>query len=242
VREVKFNLPAGFEEEIKKAGDEHIKFVTSNDHVLVPFGEYGADFIKGKKLSPDAYCQMAFQLAYYRRYGKAASTYESCSTKHYLAGRTETIRSVTDASLLFCQSFDDAAVAKDKKIELLKNACNAHVERAKLAQVGLGVDRHLYALRHLAQMLNAQKGTPIPAIFTDPGYATLSTSVISTSNLGTVPSLKLFGFGAVCSQGYGFGYMINKNDIPITISSWQKDTKGMKDLLVNSLTDMKKLF
>ena len=48
---------------------------------------------------------------------------------------------------------------------------------------------------------------PIPSIFTDPGYATLGHSTLSTSNCGN-PCLRLFGFGAVVPDGFGIGYII----------------------------------
>lgn len=44
----------------------------------------------------------------------------------------------------------------------------------------------------------------VPAIFTDPGYNLLGTSVLSTSNCGN-PALRLFGFGPVTPEGYGIG-------------------------------------
>lgn len=236
-RELRLNLTRAMDAEIVEAGKKHIEFVNSNDHVLASFTDFGGDFIKQSKISPDGFVQMAYQLAYYRRYGKNASTYESCSTKNFLAGRTETIRSVTDESADLCRSFDKSG--KDDRARLLRAAAAAHVERAKLAQQGLGVDRHLYALRHLAEKKAEQDGSSVPLIFKDKGYPTLSTSVLSTSNLGSVPSLKVFGFGAVCEQGYGFGYGINPEDIPLTISSWKKDTQGMKDLVHQALNDFK---
>jgi carnitine O-acetyltransferase len=50
----------------------------------------------------------------------------------------------------------------------------------------------------------------MPVIFTDPGWATLGTSILSTSNCGN-PALRLFGFGPVTADGYGIGYT-NKED------------------------------
>ena len=40
-------------------------------------------------MSPDAYAQMAIQLAYYRLKGTVRATYESAQTRKFLAGRTE---------------------------------------------------------------------------------------------------------------------------------------------------------
>ena len=50
----------------------------------------------------------------------------------------------------------------------------------------------------------AKEQPKIPAIFTDPGYNLLGTSVLSTSNCGN-PALRLFGFGPVTPEGYGIG-------------------------------------
>ena len=44
-------------------------------------------------MSPDAFIQIAMQMAYYKdSNGKFALTYESCMTRLYLHGRTETVR------------------------------------------------------------------------------------------------------------------------------------------------------
>jgi len=75
--------------------------------------------------------------------------------------------------------------------------------------------RHFYAMHSLIQRdINSPHNTPsgsspkeklkVPEIFTDPGYSTLGTSVLSTSNCGN-PALRLFGFGPVTPEGYGIG-------------------------------------
>ena len=55
---------------------------------------------------------------------------------------------------------------------------------------------------------------PLPAIFTDPGWQTLSTSILSTSNCGN-PALRLFGFGPVAADGYGIGYIIKDDGVSV---------------------------
>ncbi len=67
------------------------------------------------KLSPDAFVQMALQLAYYRQYGEPCPTYESASTRGFLHGRTETVRSCSVDSVTFTKAFDD----KDIKVSYL---------------------------------------------------------------------------------------------------------------------------
>lgn len=93
----------------------------------------------------------------------------------------------------------------------------------------MGQDRHLYALqcllqREIAGNLDPKPDDPLPAshdqngkqtmpsIFTDPGWALLSTSILSTSNCGN-PALRLFGFGPVAADGYGIGYIIKEDGI-----------------------------
>lgn len=55
---------------------------------------------------------MALQLAYYRRQGGPCPTYESASTRGFLHGRTETVRSCSIDSVAFTKAFDD----KDFKV------------------------------------------------------------------------------------------------------------------------------
>jgi carnitine O-acetyltransferase len=89
--------------------------------------------------------------------------------------------------------------------------------------------RHLYALycllqRELAGELDPSPEDPIPkppaskmpAIFTDPGWRILNTSILSTSNCGN-PALRLFGFGPVAADGYGIGYIIKEDGISVQV-------------------------
>jgi carnitine O-acetyltransferase len=63
------------------------------------------------RTSPDATVQMALQLAFYRIHGRPCPTYESASTRLFLHGRTETVRSCSIESLAFTKGFDDPSVS-----------------------------------------------------------------------------------------------------------------------------------
>lgn len=84
-----------------------------NDHQLanLVFGDYGKGLIKKFGVSPDAFVQMAIQLAYYKMYGTCRPTYESSQTRKYAFGRTETTRSVSNESVAWVKIMNsDAAV------------------------------------------------------------------------------------------------------------------------------------
>jgi carnitine O-acetyltransferase len=59
------------------------------------------------KLSPDAYVQMVLQLAYYRLHGKWTATYETASTRQFLYGRTDCIRTCSMDAVNFVKTFCD---------------------------------------------------------------------------------------------------------------------------------------
>lgn len=126
------------------------------------------------------------------------------------------------------QTFYADNTSIDEKVAALRKACDHHVKLTRECAQGLGQDRHLYALYCLLQReLNGSlevsaddpapkpvPSTQLPAIFTDPGWPTLSTSILSTSNCGN-PALRLFGFGPVAAEGFGIGYIIKEDGISV---------------------------
>lgn len=64
----------------------------------------------------------------------------------------------------------------------------------------------------------------IPALFADPGWERVNTTIISTSNCGN-PSLRQFGFGPTSGDGFGIGYIIKDGSVSICASSKHRQTK-----------------
>lgn len=56
---------------------------------------YHRAYFRLARLSPDAYVQMALQLAWYKLCGEFTAVYETVLTRLFDRGRTETIRSYT---------------------------------------------------------------------------------------------------------------------------------------------------
>ena len=65
-------------------------------------------------------CQFAFQLGYYRLFGKVVATYESANTAAFKHGRTETIRPATMETLNCTKAFLDNNVSFEERYKLLK--------------------------------------------------------------------------------------------------------------------------
>ena len=119
--------------------------IGQNEFQCLDFKGFGKNFITSAGLSPDAFVQMAFQAAYFGLYGRIDCTYEPAMTKVFLHGRTEAIRTVTDESVQFVQSFW-ADNPPEEKIEALRRACQKHTLNTKESAKAEGCDRHLYAL------------------------------------------------------------------------------------------------
>lgn len=77
------------------------------DFYVYRFKGFGKDFIKSCKCSPDAFIQLAMQLAYYRLYGHLVATYESAGTRRFLLGRVDCIRSASVEALKWVQSMTE---------------------------------------------------------------------------------------------------------------------------------------
>eukprot|EP01117_Protostelium_nocturnum_P012641 TRINITY_DN4651_c0_g1_i1.p1 TRINITY_DN4651_c0_g1~~TRINITY_DN4651_c0_g1_i1.p1 ORF type:complete len:744 (-),score=195.84 TRINITY_DN4651_c0_g1_i1:63-2294(-) len=220
VDRLSFRLNSKIEDDIETAYEHFRSSIALNDTATLNFERYGGQFMKDNNMSPDAYVQIALQLAYYKLFGEPGATYESASTKQFLHGRTETVRAVSNESVAFCKEAQAPLLARTHgkdQLKLLRDACNSHTSYMREAKEGRGVDRHLFGLRLLAECAQSQDKFPVPKIFTDPAYSKSSHWKLSTSHCGSL-SLALFGFGPVVLDGFGIGYMIKNNTISFNIT------------------------
>ncbi|KDR82095.1 hypothetical protein GALMADRAFT_240586 [Galerina marginata CBS 339.88] len=265
-KKLEWNLTPELRAGVRFAETRISDLICQNDCQALEFKGYGKNFITSHGLSPDAFVQMAFQAAHFGLYGRVECVYEPAMTKAFLHGRTEAIRSVQPASVNFTKTFYSEATPS-QKVAALRKACESHVKLTKDCSKGLGQDRHLYAMYCLIQRQlhnkpepepngitqrsppsspspspspNSYKVTKMPAIFTDQGWATLGTSILSTSNCGN-PALRLFGFGPVAADGYGIGYIIKEDGISVCASSKHLQTRRFLDTLKSYLLEMQRL-
>jgi hypothetical protein len=225
-------------EDVKKAEEHFASFSGNLNSEYLVYENFAKNNCKQWKLSPDGIAQMALQLAFYRTHGKIAPTYESCSTRSFHHGRTETIRSATPAAEAFVKSVETGVAATTQR-ELMSAAVSRHVEMAKTAQKGLGMDRHLTALNSIA----SQNGIS-SEFLASPVRAESTNFLISSSNV-TMPFLQYFSFGAVVPHGYGVGYLLHNKSINVSLSNYKdsgmSDGKKFKKAIEDSLDTIKAL-
>uniref|UniRef100_Q92523-4 Isoform 4 of Carnitine O-palmitoyltransferase 1, muscle isoform n=1 Tax=Homo sapiens TaxID=9606 RepID=Q92523-4 len=188
------------------------------------FLPFGKGLIKKCRTSPDAFVQIALQLAHFRDRGKFCLTYEASMTRMFREGRTETVRSCTSESTAFVQAMMEGSHTKADLRDLFQKAAKKHQNMYRLAMTGAGIDRHLFCLYLVSKYLGVS--SPFLAeVLSEPWR--LSTSQIPQSQI------RMFdpeqhpnhlgaggGFGPVADDGYGVSYMIaGENTIFFHISS-----------------------
>ncbi|KAH0623451.1 hypothetical protein JD844_006212, partial [Phrynosoma platyrhinos] len=104
-----------------------MRMVKNLDFMVYKFENYGKEFIKKQKMSPDAYIQVALQLAFYRLHGRLVPTYESASIRRFEEGRVDNIRSATPEALAFAKGMIDkkSSLQDSEKMQRFKDAITA---------------------------------------------------------------------------------------------------------------------
>lgn len=202
---VRFNVTKEVQNEIDRAVKDFNAVIGQHELAVQAYQGYGKGLIKKFKCSPDAYVQMIIQLAYHKMFGKNRPTYESAATRRFQLGRTETCRSVSEASVAWCNAMADTSVDDKTKVELFRAAVASHMEYITAASDGKGVDRHLFGLKKLLG-----PGEEVPAIYKDPAYSYSSSWYISSSQLSS-EYFNGYGWSQVIDAGFGIAYMINEN-------------------------------
>uniref|UniRef100_A0A4W5LH94 Carnitine O-palmitoyltransferase 1, muscle isoform n=1 Tax=Hucho hucho TaxID=62062 RepID=A0A4W5LH94_9TELE len=183
------------------------------------FDVFGKGLIKKSRTSPDAFIQLALQLAQFRDKGEFCLTYEASMTRMFREGRTETVRSCTIESTAFVRDPNVCFL-----LDLFRKAADKHQNMYRLAMTGSGIDRHLFCLYIMSKYLNIDSPF-LKQVLSEPWR--LSTSQTPQQQLNMVDINKFpryvgagGGFGPVADDGYGVSYIIvGENLITFHISS-----------------------
>ncbi|KAF9517028.1 hypothetical protein BS47DRAFT_1291705 [Hydnum rufescens UP504] len=216
--------------------------IDDSDADVLWFNDYGVDWIKNtgtSHISPDAYIQLALQLAWYKSRGCHTATYETASTRLFLHGRTEAIRTLSVESVAFVRAMTDSSSSHVSRYTHLHAASLAHNSTTRDAMLGRGIDRHLLGLR---LQLRSEESSPF---FDDPLFVLSQEWKLSTSGLsaGIVSLLQGERFGAPFADGYGINYLTGAELLKFGIESKRSSpltsTKHFKQMIAESLEEMK---
>ncbi|GBL97676.1 Carnitine O-acetyltransferase [Araneus ventricosus] len=229
---LRFKLSDETMKDIEEAENDLQSLLDDLEMSCFTFETYGKDFIKSQKLSPDSYIQMAIQLAFYKIHNQIAATYESASSRKFLNGRTETIRSASMEALDFCKQMVDKSSVPHTKAAALRSAVDAHKEYTLQAVNGMGIDRMLLGLKKIA----LECGMNVPDFYMDGGYTASTHFKLSTSQ---VPS-KIDAFmcyGPLVPDGYGCCYNPRESSINFGLSACNSSPETHSSNFMKALTE-----
>lgn len=239
-QKLRFNITPEVKRDIEKAKQNMNIMVQDLDVKVLVFSHFGKNVPKQHKLSPDAFVQMALQLAYFRIYNICCSTYESASLRMFKYGRTDAIRSTTVDSFKFVQAMQDPAKQSSEKLALLQKAVETHKENTYNAIHGQAIDRHLLGLKRQS----IEDLTSIPEIFMDTSYAVANHYNLSTSQVGSKTDCVMC-FGPMVPDGYGVCYNPMDEHINIAITAFnsceETNAANFAEAVEEALLDMRAL-
>lgn len=217
--QLNFETTPQIDDMIKISSENIDKLAADTDMGYLHFNDYGKNFIKTQKFSPDSFIQMAIQFAFYRLHHVPGAHYESAGTRLYVHGRTECIRSCSKESVAFSKAMLESKDDKEK-FQKMKLAIDVHKKYVSQAVQGFGIDRHLLGLKLIAK----EYGIDVPALYSDEGYVKASTYRLSTSQVPSIYSAFMC-YGPLTMDGYGCCYSPRNNDIYFGLSSMRSNSE-----------------
>ncbi|XP_078511340.1 carnitine O-palmitoyltransferase 1, liver isoform-like isoform X2 [Lissotriton helveticus] len=221
------------------------------DFHVFPFNDFGKGQIKKCKTSPDAFIQIALQLAHYRDKRKFCLTYEASMTRLFREGRTETVRSCTVESSNFVLAMMDPSQKNEDRLKLFKVAADKHQMLYRNAMTGSGIDRHLFCLYVVSKYL--QVDSPfLKEVLSEPWRLSTSQTPVQQIKLFDLVNYPEYiscggGFGPVADDGYGVSYIIVGEDlinfhVSCKFSGHQTDAHRFGSNIRSALKDILALF
>ncbi|MBB5158403.1 choline/carnitine O-acyltransferase [Saccharopolyspora phatthalungensis] len=216
---IEFALDADLRADVQAAATSFAEHVDETATTTLWFEDFGANRIKQLGMSPDAFVQMAFQLAHKSTKGLTGATYESIATRQYQNGRTEAMRVVTPEVLRFVAAMDDPEADAATRRAAFRAAAEKHVARVKECQVGQAPEQHLLELQLIQRRRGAELGASEPLdLYETPGWLTMRNDYLSTSSAPST-NIRYFGFGSTSSQCIGVAYVLLPDHFNLYLST-----------------------
>ncbi|XP_039220857.1 carnitine O-palmitoyltransferase 1, brain isoform isoform X1 [Crotalus tigris] len=187
------------------------------DFHVFTFKDFGKGHIKKCRTSPDAFIQLALQLAHFRDMNKFCLTYEASMTRLFREGRTETVRSCTIESCNFVKAVMDPHQTDNSRLRLFRVAAEKHQNLYREAMIGSGIDRHLFCLYVVSKYLGLDSPF-LREVLSEPWRLSTSQTPIQQIELFDLQNNPDYvscggGFGPVDDNGYGVSYIIVGEDL-----------------------------
>ena len=214
-----FVLDAGLRADVQAAAAAFAAYAADTASCIVSIERFSSERAKQLRMSPDAFAQMAFQLAHQRAKGHVGATYESIATRHYRHGRTEAMRVVTPEVVRFVTAMDDAQADERTRRAAFRAAAEKHVERTRECQMGHAPEQHLWELQLIQKRRGAELGVTEPlALYETPGWLKMRDDYLSTS---AAPSthIQYWGFGSTSRKCIGVGYVLLPDRFDLYLST-----------------------
>lgn len=244
VRELSFELDNHLNLSIDRATCLFQQHIANTQTKVLNFTRFGKNQIKQFGVSPDAFVQLALQLAEYKLYGKCYSAYEAVMTRTFRDGRIDVLYTVSPESMAFIHAIQSVTCSVQEKKDALIRATQKHVARAKECRFGQGVYTHFLALKYRYEQVGQQLGiAELPAIFTDSAYRKLTHSVVCTSTTSEY-GVELAGYGPIVDDGYGIRYFTRGDAICFNMTSRTEmldKLEQMEQYIEQSLLEMAQL-
>uniref|UniRef100_A0A8C5N893 Carnitine O-palmitoyltransferase 1, liver isoform-like n=1 Tax=Gouania willdenowi TaxID=441366 RepID=A0A8C5N893_GOUWI len=192
------------------------------DFHVFSFRDFGKGKVKKCRVSPDAFIQMALQMAYFRSRKTFCLTYEASMTRLFREGRTETVRSCSNESSAFVRALEGGEAA-DVCRRLFHSASEKHQLLYRCAMTGAGIDRHLFCLYVVSKYLGLESPF-LKEVLSEPWRLSTSQTPIQQVELFDMVNYPEYiscggGFGPVADDGYGVSYsIVGENMINFHIS------------------------
>uniref|UniRef100_A0AAQ4PTQ5 Carnitine palmitoyltransferase 1Ab (liver) n=1 Tax=Gasterosteus aculeatus aculeatus TaxID=481459 RepID=A0AAQ4PTQ5_GASAC len=249
-QKLSWDIPAECQEVIQSSLKVARTLADDVDSHIMPFSDFGKGLIKKCRTSPDAFIQIALQLAHYRDKKKFCLTYEASMTRLFREGRTETVRSCTSESCAFVRAMIKGET-RDECLRLLKQAAEKHQNMYRLAMIGEGIDRHLFCLYVVSKYLG-EDSPFLKEVLSEPWRLSTSQTPLQQVELFDLVRHPEYvsaggGFGPVADDGYGVSYIIlGENLINFHISSKhsspETDSHRFSGHIRQAMLDIKGLF
>jgi carnitine O-acetyltransferase len=214
-----FVLDADLQADVQAAAAAFAAYAADTASSILAIEGFSSERAKQLRMSPDAFAQMAFQLAHQRAKGHVGATYESIATRHYRHGRTEAMRVVTPEVVRFVTAMDDAQADEPTRRAAFRAAAEKHVERARECQAGHAPEQHLWELQLIQKRRGAELGVTEPlALYETPGWLTMRDDYLSTSAVAST-HVRYFGFGSTSRKCIGIGYVLLPDRFDLYLST-----------------------